>query len=377
MSNYNTLAVLRKITIAGNHKLKGDATGVTSGTIIDEHRKRQSVGLAIVVVSRLGKNLFSVPESTSERITTVFELNDSRIETSGDNLPLQQVAGTRDLFSFNVEVDAPNVALPAKADVDTWHRRVGHINSKCLGFLNTTNDNDVSIKRRLSPCDVCAIGKSTQQAHSKTAALNIEQPFELIYTDRLRSITPTARGLRYASKFTDEKIRWKENLLLKSKADASESLLLFAQGVVAPLGYRIQPCRAGRGSEYTGEGFWSYFLQTAINLEFAATNELQQVGASDRQGRTLAAKTQCLLVDSGLPKYLWAELTWAATYLANLTPHSALNIATPYKALVGKEAHLSYLKIIGARTFVHVETHTRKLDDKAWEGRQRGYSQDT
>ena len=50
-----TLAIPRKITTAGNHELKGDATGVISGNVIDEHWKRQSVGLAIVVLSRLGK----------------------------------------------------------------------------------------------------------------------------------------------------------------------------------------------------------------------------------------------------------------------------------------------------------------------------------
>ena len=39
---------------------------------------------------------------------------------------------------------------------------------------------------------------------------------------------------------------------------------------------------------------------------------------------------------------------WAATCVANLTPRSALNMATPYKALFGKEADLSCLKTIGA-----------------------------
>ena len=112
---------------------------------------------------------------------------------------------------------------------------------------------------------------------------------------------------------------------------------------MAPLGYRIQRCRADGGCEYTGEKFRRYCLQTAIKLEFAATNTPEQVGASERQGRICAAITRCLLVDSGLPKFLWGKLMWAATYLANLTPHSALDMATPYKTLFGKEANLSRL----------------------------------
>ena len=98
---------------------------------------------------------------------------------------------------------------------------------------------------------------------------------------------------------------------------------------------------------------------------------------SERDGRTLAGITRCLLVDSGLSKFLWGELMFTAPYLANRTPHSALNMGTPYKALRGKEATLQHLKTIGSRAFVHVETHTKKLEDRSWEGRLCGYSRDT
>ena len=84
----------------------------------------------------------------SEGIITVFALDDSRIETIGFHLLLQQVSDTRDLFSFKMEVNAPNVALPSKADVDvdTWHRRMSYINGKSWEFLNKTDDNCVSFK---------------------------------------------------------------------------------------------------------------------------------------------------------------------------------------------------------------------------------------
>lgn len=74
------------------------------------------------------------------------------------------------------------------------------------------------------------------------------------------------------SKFINEKTKWKETLLLESKAEAAESLRLFAQEVVAPQRYRIQRCRADRGSEYTGGEFRSYCLQASIKLELGATN---------------------------------------------------------------------------------------------------------
>ena len=66
-----------------------------------------------------------------------------------------------------------------------------------------------------------------------------------------------------------------------------------------------------------------------------------------------------------------------AVYLSNRVPHAALGNITLYKALYSKDANLGHLRVIGARSFVHVETHTRKLDPKAWEGRLCGYSMDS
>ena len=50
---------------------------------------------------------------------------------------------------------------------------------------------------------------------------------------------------------------------------------------------------------------------------------------------------------------------------------------TTYKALHGNDAHLGHLRAIGARAFVHVETHSKKLEHRAWEGRLIGYSVDS
>ena len=59
---------------------------------------------------------------------------------------------------------------------------------------------------------------------------------------------------------------------------------------------------------------------------------------SERDRRTLAGIPRCLLVDSGLPKFLWGGLNFTSAYLANRIPHLALNMGTPYRTLHGKEA---------------------------------------
>ena len=66
-----------------------------------------------------------------------------------------------------------------------------------------------------------------------------------------------------------------------------------------------------------------------------------------------------------------------AVYVSNKAPHAVLANETPYKALYGKDARLGHLRTIGARAFVHVETHTKTLEYRAWEGRVVGYSVDS
>ena len=86
---------------------------------------------------------------------------------------------------------------------------------------------------------------------------------------------------------------------------------------------------------------------------------------------------RCLLADSGLLHFLWGELFLKASYLCNRAPHSALNHETPYKPLHGKDSDLRHLRVIGSRAFVHVETHQKKLDTRAWEGHIVGFGQDS
>ena len=66
-----------------------------------------------------------------------------------------------------------------------------------------------------------------------------------------------------------------------------------------------------------------------------------------------------------------------AAHLSNRAPHAALNNGTPYTALYGKGTYLGNLWAVGARAFVNVETHTKKLEHRAWEGRLVGCNIDS
>ena len=82
-------------------------------------------------------------------------------------------------------------------------------------------------------------------------------------------------------------------------------------------------------------------------------------------GKTLAGMVRRILTDAGLPTFLWGELIQTKAHLANKAPHAGLKNVTPYKALHNKESDLEHLRVMGARAFVHIEAHNRKLDPHA------------
>ena len=200
----------------------------------------------------------------------------------------------------------------------------------------------------------------------------------LIYTDLMGPFTPPAKGgYRYVSKFTDDYSRMKEVYLLGNKSEAAESLHQYNITVAVPLELRIEIVRWNKGGEYIGKEFKTLCINASINVEYTTTNTPQQNGASERDGQTLAQITRCLMKDGYFPPSLWGELIFKAAYLSNRSPHSALGGATPYFRMHHKEADLSRLRAIGARAFVHRETYTRKLDDRAFEGKLCGFNQDS
>ena len=147
--------------------------------------------------------------------------------------------------------------------------------------------------------------------------------------------------------------------------------------VAVSLGLRIEIVRCDKGGENIGKEFKTLCVNAGINVENTATNTPQQNGVSERDGQTLAQITRCLMKDGHFPPSLWGELIFTAAYLSNRPPHSALGGATPYIRMHNKEADLSGLRAIGARAFVHRETYTRKLDDRAFQEKLCGFSQDS
>ena len=330
MFEYKTLKTPSIITTAGMHRLHGTATGKLRVNVTDSFGEKQTVILPVTIVSGIGRNLFSSVAAHSRGFKTIIS-NDSRIENSTYKFPLRKHG---QLFMIDMEIlERPQTNINHTAllssQTNIWHQRLGHINEVSMKTLRDLPGTGVSFKDPLTPCDTCALGKSAQKKHPKTSNETTSTAFELVYTDLAGPFKTALNGSKYISKFTDHHTRFKAVYTIQSKDQAFETLNYFIQDYVIPLGHRIQRLRCDKGGEYTADYYRDFCKETGIVQEFAATNTPQQNGISERDGRTIMNMTRCLLVDTGLPKFLWAELCETATYLINRAPHSALNGTHP------------------------------------------------
>ena len=195
MMDFKALDESHKIFTAGDHVLEGIGTGTVHGTVNDGHGCKTTINFSAFVVPGLGRNLFSVHTAVTNGVVTVFDSVNPRFEIGNTVIPLKPPSPPNDLYSFSMDfastVDAAGVALRTESAA-LWHRRIGHINTRSMDILRKEKGNGVEYTGDLPTCDVCALGKSAQQAHSKRASYDVSRPFQLVTTDFMGPLSATS-----------------------------------------------------------------------------------------------------------------------------------------------------------------------------------------
>lgn len=113
------------------------------------------------------------------------------------------------ILNLNHGVGAAGVALRAES-ANLRRRRVGHINGKFLDvFLRRVPGNGVEYTGDLQSCDICALGKCSQQTHPKQAKNDVVTlPLQPVTIDVLGELPPVALGgFKFVGKTVDQLIR--------------------------------------------------------------------------------------------------------------------------------------------------------------------------
>lgn len=360
------------INTAGEEKIAVKGSGLVN-LDLNVNGKSNAIDVKnVLFVPDLSTNLLSVSEMTSKGNKVIFEGSSCNVfNPKGQLIAKAEIDGGLYKLSQN-----PHKAFLStkNADIDTWHRRLGHTNIQTLVRMQQGVVTGVNFhEKRIDSCITCSMGKQTRLPfdESRTRANEL---IELVHSDLCGPIEAESfRGSRFILSFIDDKSRKTFVYFLQYKSEVFEKFLEFKAMVEKQTGKKIKKFRSDNGGEYVNKKFQDYFKKSGIIHEFTCPYTPEQNGVSERMNRTIMEKVRCLLHDAGLDKKFWAEAVNCAVYLINRTPTSGSNV-TPEEIWCGRKPDLSHLRIFGSKATSQIPKEKRKkLDVKAVEAILVGY----
>lgn len=116
---------------------------------------------------------------------------------------------------------------------------------------------------------------------------------------------------------------------------------------------------------------FSLLINNKIRQEFSAPYSPHQNGTAERNWRSLFEMARCLLLEAGLPKFLWNYAVRASAYIRNRCFNSR-TAKTPYELLTSNRPNVSNMHVFGSKCYAYVQIKT-KLDPRCKEGLFVGY----
>ena len=170
------------------------------------------------------------------------------------------------------------------------------------------------------------------------------------------AVEPPAReGFKYAMNFVDDYTGSVFMYFLKFKSDAINAFKKFLADS-AQFG-TVKKLRADNGGEFISKEFEALLIENKISHQSSAPYSPHQNGTAERNWRTIFEMARTMLLESGLPKYLWTYAVMAAVHIRNRMYSERIQ-DTPYHLLVGSKPSISKLHMFGSVCYANV--HIKK-----------------
>lgn len=277
------------------------------------------------------------------------------------------------LFKLNVldseinEIVSPVLSAPcsyvpssssSSISGDTWHARLGHINSDCMKRMMTLNLIPKICVNPSSRCEICVQAKFTRKpfksVNRSTSAL------QLVHSDVCDSNRiPTRGGNKYFVTFIDDYSKFCYVYLLKTKDEVLDKFKIYKAEVENQLGSTLKTLRSDRGGEYTSNELTQFCQEHGIVHQVTAPYSPQSNGVAERKNRTLMNMVNAMLSESGAPENLWGEALLTACNILNKIPPKHSD-KIPYELFKLRKPNLLILRVWGCLAKVGIPDPKRK-----------------
>lgn len=258
-------------------------------------------------------------------------------------------------------------AVDSQKNTELWHCRLGHMSEKGMKLLVKSGQIPElkSVEHQL--CESCILGKQKRVSFSKVGKELKKERLELVHTD-VWGPAPVSSlgGSYYYVTFIDDSTRKVWVYFMKNKSDVFSVFKKWKALVENETNLKVKCLRSDNGGEYIDADFREYCAVNGIKMVKTIPRTPQENGVAERMNRTLNERARSMRLHAGLPKTFWADAVNTAAYLINRGPSVPLDFKIPEEAWSGKKVNLSFLKVFGCLSYVHIDDSARsKLDPKS------------
>ncbi|KAF0726384.1 hypothetical protein Ae201684P_021142 [Aphanomyces euteiches] len=266
------------------------------------------------------------------------------------NGPLYQLEG----------VCVPPDRVLAVADIDVWHRRMGHSAAK-LHQLSQSGFAMPNLKgQTLGACSVCMESNLRRQSFNKEKVQ--EDLRDTVSVDLIFFGVTSRDGYTCAFNLVTHTHRLNYVVPLKHKSEALAAFKPFFQYYKTQQDTSIKHVKCDGGGEFAGQ-FKSFLDEHGVELHVTPRATPQLNGVAELTGGILGSMVRAMLKDAGLSKGYWSDALKCAAYLRNRLPATFLQGKTPIEAFLGRAPNMAYVRRFGQICFALTDSK-RKLNDR-------------
>lgn len=370
-----------EIEIADGNIVKAKGAGSMSLKCSINNECIENTISRVLYVPELSCNLISVSTLDKKGFQVTFGNGECKVTRNGKVFAQAKlINGVYELdLSENQSAKVAHSSQKDEADLDLWHRRLGHKDASLILDLQKRNlVRGLQVKqsnKAPAKCISCITEKAVKPSFPRCAEQRSNKVLDIVHTDICGPMNVPSLGKnRYILIFLDDFSRFCVVYFLKEKSETVDKL----QEYIAMVKNKFQRAPAVLMSDNGGE-YCSNEVQTLLAREGIAHVTTipytpQQNAIAERKFRSIMDMTRCMLKDARLPHKLWAEGVYTSVYLQNRLPTKGAE-RTPFELWHGKAPNLSHIRVFGSPCYFHVpKEHRHKLDSRAKAGILVGYA---
>lgn len=379
LHNYRSLELDTSITFGNGQQAK--AAGIGDVHLLSKvcGNPTQVLLKNVLHVPDAAVNLFSVRRATDNNANITFAEDKCLVFVDGE--VMMEAICRNGLYHIQEEREVHAACfVKAKETPELWHRRFGHMGYDNLARLQqqdmvrgiTVSEKEFKAAQS-ELCEPCVLAKQHRLPFPSSTSQSTKR-LELLHMDVCGPLQTVSKGgSRYIATFLDDFSKLSVVRPIATKSEVPTVVKEVIRLLEVQSGEKLRAVRTDRGTEYVNHTLEDYFKAKGVIHEKTAPYTPEQNGSAERLNRTLMERVRAMLSDAKLTEDMWAEAVVTANFTRNRSPVST-QAKTPWELFFTNKPDVSFVRVFGARAYVHVPKQLRrKLDAVSQRGVLVGY----